>query len=145
MVSDGERRFLAQQRIAHPPTAYRRAVPHIVPVCYAIFERTLYITIDEKPKRRPAAALKRLRNIAENSAVAVIVDRYDEDWARLGWVMLHGHAEILRAGKEHRDEHALRRSRYPPHGAMQIAKHPVIADTDAATTSRGDLSVDAAS
>src|SRR5215813_4387983 len=103
MVSDGERRFLAQQRIAHLATADRRAVPHVVPVCFAIFERTLYITIDEKPKRRPPAALKRLRNIAENPAVAVIVDRYDEDWARLGWVMLRGHAEILRAARRHAD------------------------------------------
>src|SRR5215813_6291609 len=126
MVSDGERRFLAQQRIAHLATADRRAVPHVVPVCFAMFERTLYITIDEKPKRRPAAALKRLRNIAENSAVAVIVDRYDEDWARLGWVMLHGHAEILREGREHRDAQALLRSRYPQLGAMGIAKYPVI-------------------
>src|SRR5262249_25047070 len=145
MVSDGERRFLAQQRIAHLATADRRAVPHVVPVCYAIFERTLYITIDEKPKRRPAAALKRLRNIAENSAVAVIVDRYDEDWARLGWVMLRGHAEILRPGKEHPDAPALRRPRYAQLGAMQMANHRGIAVRSERTTSWGDWSVDAAS
>ena len=36
--------------------------------------------------------MKRLRNIAENPAVALVVDRYDEDWARLGWVMLRGPA-----------------------------------------------------
>jgi PPOX class probable F420-dependent enzyme len=107
MVSDVERRFLAHQRIAHLATADRRAVPHVVPVCFAIRECTLYITIDEKPKRRPGTALKRLRNIAENPAVAVVVDRYDEDWARLGWVMLRGHAEILNEGTEHRDAQAL--------------------------------------
>src|SRR5262245_51227880 len=55
--------------------------------------------IDEKPKRRPVTALKRLRNIAENPAVAVIVDRYEEDWTRLGWVMLRGRAEVLREGQ----------------------------------------------
>jgi PPOX class probable F420-dependent enzyme len=93
-LSDGQRRFLAQQRIAHLATADRGAVPHVVPVCFAVAAETLYITIDEKPKRRPATALKRLKNIAENPAVAVIVDRYDEDWARLGWVMLRGRAEI---------------------------------------------------
>src|SRR6266436_3041932 len=87
---------------AHLATADRRAVPHVVPVCFAIRERTLYITIDEKPKRRPGTALKRLRNIAENPAVAVVVDRYDEDWTRLGWVMLRGHADILNEGTEHR-------------------------------------------
>ena len=102
MLSDVERRFLAQQRIAHLATADRRAVPHVMPVCFAVLERTLYITIDEKPKRRAPAALKRLRNIAENPAVAVIVDRYDEDWARLGWVMLRGHA-FQRLGARPRD------------------------------------------
>jgi len=145
MVSDVERRFLAQQRIAHLATADRRAAPHVVPVCFAVLERTLYITIDEKPKRRPAAALKRLRNIAENPAVAVIVDRYDEDWTRLGWVMLRGQAEILREGREHRDAQALLRSRYPQLGAMEIAKYPVIAVRIERTTSWGNLSVAAAS
>jgi len=49
MLSDDERRFLVQQRIAHLATADRRAVPHVVPVCFAVLEPTLYITIDEKP------------------------------------------------------------------------------------------------
>jgi PPOX class probable F420-dependent enzyme len=145
MLSDGERRFLRHQRVAHLATADRRAVPHVVPVCFAILERTLYITIDEKPKRRPEVALKRLRNIAENAAVAVIVDRYDEDWSRLGWVMLRGHAEILREGTEHRNAQALLRSRYPQLGAMQIARYPVIAVRIERTTRWGNLSVDAAS
>ena len=145
MLSDVERRFLAHQRIAHLATANRRAVPHVVPVCFAIRERTLYITIDEKPKRRPGTALKRLRNIAENPAVAVVVDRYDEDWTRLGWVMLRGHAEILNEGTEHRNAQALLRSRYPQLGAMQIANYPVIAVRIERTTSWGDLSVGAAS
>jgi PPOX class probable F420-dependent enzyme len=130
---------MAHQRIAHLATADRRAVPHVVPVCFAISEYTLYVTIDEKPKRRPATALKRLRNIAENPAVALIVDRYDEDWSRLGWVMLHGHAEILREGREHRDAQALLRSRYSQLGAMQIATYPVIAVRIERTTSWGNL------
>src|SRR5713101_8070513 len=64
MLSAGERRFLAHQRIAHLATADRRALPHVVPGCFAIADGTLYITIDEKPKRRSGTALKRLRNIA---------------------------------------------------------------------------------
>jgi hypothetical protein len=73
--------------------------------------------------------------------VAVIVDRYDEDWARLGWVMLRGHAEILHEGQEHRDAQALLRSRYPQLGAMEIATYPVIAVRIERTTSWGNLSV----
>jgi len=141
MLSAGERRFLAHQRIAHLATADRRALPHVVPVCFAIADGTLYITIDEKPKRVPSPALKRLRNITENPAVAVVVDRYDEDWARLGWVMLRGQAEILLDGTEHQDAQALLRSRYPQLRAMQIAQYPVIAVRIERTTSWGNLSV----
>ena len=98
MLSDRERRFLSACSVGHLATADARAHPHVVPVCFAILDHTLYITIDEKPKRRPGIALKRLKNIAENPAVAVVVDRYDEDWTRLGWIMLRGRAEILEAG-----------------------------------------------
>ena len=140
MLSDGERRFLAERRIGHLATADSRAIPHVVPVCFAISQDTLYITIDEKPKRHPGTGLKRLRNIHENPAVAVVVDRYDEDWALLGWVMLHGHAEILTGGTEHRDAQALLRSRYVQLEAMAIEQHPVIAIRIERTTSWGNLS-----
>ena len=143
MLSERERRFLPQQRIAHLATADRGAVPHVVPVCFAVAGGTLYITIDEKPKRRPASALKRLKNIAENPAVAIVVDRYEEDWTRLGWVMLHGRADILREGQEHQHAQALLRSRYPQLAAMQIATYPVIAVRIERTRSWGDLSVGA--
>jgi PPOX class probable F420-dependent enzyme len=141
MLSDGERRFLAHRRIAHLATADARAAPHVVPVCFAISEGTLYITIDEKPKRQPGTALKRLRNIVENPAVAVVVDRYDEDWTLLGWVMLRGSAEILIDGTEHDDAQALLRGRYRQLNAMQIAQHAVIAVRIERTTSWGNLSV----
>jgi PPOX class probable F420-dependent enzyme len=145
MFSDVERRFLSHQRIAHFATADRRAVPHVVPVCFVILQSTLYITIDDKPKRASTVSLKRLRNIAENPAVAVVVDRYDEDWTRLAWVMLRGRAEILSAGTEYRDAQALLRSRYPQLEAMQIEAYPVIAVRIERVTSWGQLSVDGAS
>jgi PPOX class probable F420-dependent enzyme len=125
MLSDRVSRFLAVQRIAHLATADRSAIPHVVPVCFALLGHALYITIDEKPKR--GATLKRLRNIAENPAVAIVVDRYEEDWGRLGWVMLHGRAHILAQGAEHDEAQDLLRARYPQLAAMQIAGHPVIA------------------
>jgi PPOX class probable F420-dependent enzyme len=104
-------------------------------------ESTLYITLDEKPKRRSATVLKRMTNIVENPAVAVVVDRYDDDWALLGWVMLRGHADILIDGPEHDTAQALLRSRYPQLNAMHIAQLPVIAVRIERTTSWGNLSV----
>jgi PPOX class probable F420-dependent enzyme len=142
VVSDSQRRFLATHRVGRLATADRDGAPHVVPVCFAVAGATLYITIDEKPKRtdRP---LKRLRNIAENPAVAVVVDRYDEDWTRLAWVMLRGHADILTEGSEHRDAQAQLRSRYPQLEAMRIEHYPVIAVRIERATAWGDLSLPA--
>lgn len=141
MLSERERRFLADRRVAYLATADRGAVPHVVPVCFVVAGETLYITIDEKPKRVTGRALKRLRNISENPAVAVVVDRYDEDWTLLGLIMLHGRAEILTEGTEHDAAQVLLKSRYPQLGTMQIARHPVIAVRIERTTSWGNLTV----
>src|SRR5512143_907544 len=65
MLSSREQRFLAAPRVARLATADARGVPHVVPVCFAIADGTLYVTIDEKPKRRSGTPLKRLRNIEE--------------------------------------------------------------------------------
>jgi PPOX class probable F420-dependent enzyme len=143
VLSDDEHSFLLTRRVGHLATADSRAIPHVVPVCFTISQGTLYITIDEKPKRVAGAALKRVRNIERNPMVAIVVDRYDEDWTLLGWVMLRGRAEILRAGTEHDRAQELLRSRYPQLAAMQIAERPVIAVRVERVTSWGNLSVDA--
>ena len=91
MLNEDQRRFLESRRVAHLATADAGGMPHVVPVCFALHENAVYVTIDQKPKGNPRS-LKRLRNIAENPSVALVADRYDEDWARLGWVMLRGPA-----------------------------------------------------
>jgi PPOX class probable F420-dependent enzyme len=141
MLSQPQARFLASRRVGHLATADARGSPHLVPVCFAVSEGALYITIDRKPKGDPRA-LKRLKNIIENPVAAFVVDRYDEDWARLGWVMLRGPAEILTAGVEHDLAQTLLRSRYPQYRAMELDDLPVIAIRIARATSWGDLSVD---
>jgi PPOX class probable F420-dependent enzyme len=138
MLSERETQFFEGQRVAHLATADRLAEPHVVPVCFALAGGVLYVTVDEKPKRS-GTALKRLSNIVENPQVAVMVDRYAEDWSRLGWVMLRGRADILLAGKEHDTAQALLRARYPQLEAMQIAHLPVIAVRIARVTSWGNL------
>jgi PPOX class probable F420-dependent enzyme len=126
MLNDVQRRFLDLSRVAHLATADRAGVPHLVPVCFCLDGPSLYITVDEKPKRTDVP-LKRLRNIAENPMVAVTVDRWDEDWTRLGWVMLRGSAEILTDGNQHDTAQDQLRLRYPQYRTMDLAKLPVIA------------------
>jgi PPOX class probable F420-dependent enzyme len=140
MLSDQQVRFLASCRVGHLATADARAAPHLVPVCFVVSEGALYITIDQKPKGDPRG-LKRLRNIVENPLAAFVADRYDEDWARLGWVMLRGPAEILVDGAEHDRAQALLRSRYRQYQGMALDDLPVIALRIERVTSWGNLSV----
>ena len=142
MLSEQQARFLADRRVGRLATADARATPHLVPVCFVVSDGALYITIDQKPKG-DVRALKRLTNILENPRVAFVADRWDEDWTRLGWVMLRGRAEILRAGTEHDRAQELLRSRYRQLAAMQIAERPVIAIRLERVTSWGNLSVGA--
>jgi PPOX class probable F420-dependent enzyme len=139
VLQDRERGFLMASRVGHLATADARGNPHVVPVCFALSEDTLYITIDEKPKRSSGRPLKRLRNMMDNPSVAFVADRYDEDWARLGWVMLRGRAEILADGPEHHHAQTLLRERYPQYRAMQLAELPVIALRIDRVTGWGDL------
>lgn len=139
MLNEAQRRFVETRRVGHLATVDASGAPYLVPVCFGLGGETLYITIDEKPKRR-GMPLKRVRNILENPNAAFIVDRYDEDWSRLGWVMLRGRADILDAGEEHDRAQAMIVARYPQLRAMAIADLPVIALRIARVASWGDLS-----
>ncbi len=137
MLSGAQRRFVESMRVARLATADANGAPHVVPVCYALIGDNLYVTIDEKPKRPDVRAMKRLRNIEANPHVAVVVDRYDEDWSRLAWVMLRGRADVLDDGDEHDRAQAGLRERYPQYRAMRIEPLPVIAVRIARATAWG--------
>jgi PPOX class probable F420-dependent enzyme len=138
-LNETRRRFIETRRVGHLATADAGGAPFLTPVCFGLSGETLYVTIDEKPKRRDVK-LKRVRNILENPNVAFVVDRYDEDWTRLGWVMLRGRADILDDGDEHDRAQAMIVARYPQLRAMRIADLPVIALRVAHVASWGDLS-----
>jgi PPOX class probable F420-dependent enzyme len=141
MLTDQQRRFLAAHRVARLATADAAGRPHVVPICYALIQNKVYFTIDEKPKKKPTA-LKRLANLRANPVAALVVDRYDEDWSWLGWVMLQGPAEVLASGAEHDQAQARLRARYPQLAAMRIEGLPVVAVRVDHVASWGNLGVD---
>jgi len=141
MLTEAQRRFLDHGRVGHLATADKAGAPHVVPVCYAIGNNAAYIAIDEKPKNR-AVPLKRERNIRDNPQAALVVDHYDEDWTRLGWVMLRGSCGLIEPGDgEHAPAVALCRARYPQLRAMRLERLPVIALRIDRVASWGDLAV----
>jgi coenzyme F420-0:L-glutamate ligase / coenzyme F420-1:gamma-L-glutamate ligase len=128
VLNEGQSAFLVRQRVARLATADASGSPHAVPVCFAFSGTSLYIALDEKPKNVPVTDLKRVRNILENPEVALISDRYAEDWDLLAFVMVRGRAELVEPGAE---EHAaavrLLCGKYHQYEAMKIGENPVIA------------------
>ncbi len=132
--------FLVRQRVARLATASGAGEPHVVPVCFAYTPGGIYVALDEKPKDVPPARLKRVRNILENPDVALVADRYAEDWSLLAFVMVRGRAELLEGGAE---EHAaavrLLRGKYHQYERMRLEENPVIAIRSEGAASWGAL------
>lgn len=137
MLSEKEERFVRSQRVGHLATADAAGVPHVVPVCYAYELGRFWIAIDEKTKR--TRRLKRLRNIETNPRVSLVVDRYEDDWSRLGYVLVHGLAAVIERGPEHERGLAALRERYDQYGGMKPEGRPVICITPDRVTSWGNL------
>ncbi len=87
------RRRLSEARVGHLATVDGEGHPHLVPLCFAVDGETIYFAVDAKPKR--TTDLKRLRNLAANPSVSVLVDHYDEDWTGLWWVRADGAARVV--------------------------------------------------
>ncbi len=122
-----DRIFLEQARVGRLATASADGEPHVVPVCFVFDGTCLYSAIDAKPKRVAAARLRRLRNLRDNPRASLVVDHYDEDWARLRYVLVVGRAEILEAGPDHRRALALLQEKYPQYRTMPgFGQGPVI-------------------
>ena len=90
--------LLRDARVGRLATADAAGHPLAVPVCYAFDGARVYSAVDAKPKS--TRNLRRLRNIAANPYVSLVVDVWDEDWSRLCWVMVEGRAEVLTTGPE---------------------------------------------
>jgi PPOX class probable F420-dependent enzyme len=135
-----ESSFVHAQRVARLATADANGCPHVVPICFAFDGSRFFSVLDEKPKRVADRGLRRVRNIQENAKAAIVFDRYDEDWSRLGFVLVRGRAILLPPG-EGRHDQAIEslRARYPQYGSMAIETRPVIELTPESVTSWGHL------
>ncbi|GAA1456056.1 TIGR03668 family PPOX class F420-dependent oxidoreductase [Williamsia maris] len=128
-MTDGEAR--ARQRFAQAPVARLATVsdeglPHLVPVVFAVDGDVVYTAVDGKPKS--GAPLRRLRNIADNPNVSLLVDHYDDDWNALWWVRVDGSAQIHPDGPVAEHAYGSLRAKYPQYETVPL-DGPVIAVT----------------
>jgi PPOX class probable F420-dependent enzyme len=94
-VEDARGRF-ERARVARLATVRPDLRPHIVPIVFALDGKLLYTIVDAKPKLGPD--LVRLRNIAVEPRVSLLVDHYAEDWQALWWVRADGIATVVESG-----------------------------------------------
>lgn len=113
--------------MAHLATASREGRPHVVPIVFAWQGRVLYTPLDLKPKRSAdPKRLRRVRNILDNPRVAVVIDRYDEDWSRLAFSLLEGRATLIESGAERDAAAEALAAKYPQYRELPLAGRPIV-------------------
>jgi PPOX class probable F420-dependent enzyme len=126
-LSASARELLVTARVAHLATSDQYARPHVVPIVFVCINDVLYTPLDRKPKRDDDwHALRRVRNIETNGRVAIVVDRYDEDWSHLAWVMVEGVANILESGAERDAAAALLLAKYAQYETLPLDGRPIV-------------------
>src|SRR3954464_9600109 len=99
-----ERRFLESHRRVVLVTVAPDGQPRPIPICFVLADdaAVLYTPLDDKPKAADdPRALARVRDIRRDGRVAILADRWDEDWTRLAWLRAEGGATLLEPGSEH--------------------------------------------
>ncbi len=153
-LDERTRAFLDAARTATLATIAPNGRPRLVPVCFVVGvdgrdgRARLYSPLDEKPKSSAdPRELARVRDLLANPEATLLVDRWSEDWARLGWVRLEVRADLLEPDTKHRDEHAVAvtalREKYAQYATHRLDDRPILRFTIQRTISWGALGPDA--
>jgi PPOX class probable F420-dependent enzyme len=135
ILSALEHAFLVGARTAVLATIDEGGLPRLVPVCFVVTDEPrpiVYTPLDDKPKRAgDPHELARVRDIAARPRVTLLVDRWAEDWNRLGWLRLSGHAGLLEPGEETSAAEraaaaAALREKYPQYASHRLEERPLI-------------------
>jgi PPOX class probable F420-dependent enzyme len=143
-LSPIEAAFARECRAGRLATASASGRPRAVPVCYAFDAggeggaARFFIALDEKPKRLGPRALGRVRDILATGEAALLIDHYEDDWSRLGYLLVHARGEIAEPGSAaHAAGLPLLRARYSQYRAMALEDAPLIALTATGITAWG--------
>lgn len=151
ILTDAERRFVAAQRTAVMATGGTDGRPRLVPICFVVAASddrlgrpVLHSPIDEKPKSdADPHKLQRVQDLLVLPEVTLLVDHWDEDWTRLGWVRLYGRGELLEPEPREAAEHAAAvralRAKYPQYATHDLEHRPMIRLTIDRVRSWGEI------
>jgi len=128
-LTAAEAALATEARRATLATIDPRGRPRLVPVCFVLepgAER-LWIPLDDKPKRvADPRSLARVRDIAARPEVALLVDRWSEDWDTLAWLRLQGRAALVEPPDVPAGIVANLRARYPQYETHALEQRPML-------------------
>ncbi len=117
-------------KVARLATVDQKSHPYVVPVVFVFHENLIFIPLDEKAKTVNPVKLKRVKNIEKNPNVALLIDKYQNNWKNLFFLMIHGKAKVIDGNNKLMDKiHKLLISKYPQYkkigvGSSCITIHP---------------------
>ncbi len=82
-------------KVARLATIDQKSHPYVVPVVFVFHENSFFIPLDEKVKTVNARKLKRVKNIEKNPNVTLLIDKYQNDWKKIFFLMIHGKATVI--------------------------------------------------
>lgn len=127
MIDANVLEFMKSFKVARMATVDAENRPNVVPICFVCEEKgVIYSAIDSKPKKVTDRNLKRVNNISINPSVSVVFDKYSEDWDQLGYVVVHGLAQLLLSGDERQYAENLLRAKYSQYETYLIKGAPII-------------------
>lgn len=114
---DEARRRFATGRVAYLATLRSDGTAAQVPVVFATSFHRVVSLVDPKPKRTPELA--RLRHIARDPRVTLLVDHYEDDWRLLWWARAEGMARLVSEGPERDEALARLLAKYPQYETLE--------------------------
>jgi PPOX class probable F420-dependent enzyme len=129
-MTPAERDFLATARTATLATLRPDGRARLVPICFVLADGPLrlYSALDDKPKSvEDPRVMARVRDIERRPEVTLLVDRWDEDWNRLGWLRCDGRATLVEpAGEDHPAGVRALRAKYPQYETHDLEHRPLM-------------------
>ncbi len=89
------RTLINRAKVARLATVDQKLYPYVVPVVFVFHENSFFIPLDEKTKTVNPRKLKRVKNIEKNPNVTLLIDKYQNDWKKLFFLMIHGKAKVI--------------------------------------------------
>jgi len=127
--------IINESKLARLATVDSECMPYLIPVVF-VFDNdsgSFFLPIDEKTKRSRPESLKRVKNIQQNPNVALLIDKYNEDWRKLFFIMIRGRASIIGGSRLESNDlslpqkaHKLLYHKYPQYQKIGIGEYIVM-------------------